>query len=249
MSWVLPVVIVFLAGILTGLTGFGFSVLSVPLLLLLFTPHEVVVIALGLVPVTSAVLLLSPGLRGRIRLRTVATLTGFSVLGLPVGIVLFEYFDPLWVTGLTGIVLVGYAVYGLKGSRTLAIRRRWVAPSGVLGGILATSTGLSGPAVAMYVHGRRVSPREQAATMAAYVGAISVLGLGLLTLRGAVSLQDLQPVAKLAAGAVAGTVVGRWWATRQHATIDRLTLVALGFMGLLTLARSVITWMENGSWV
>ena len=33
-TFVLPVVIVFLAGILTGVTGFGFSVLSVPLLLL-----------------------------------------------------------------------------------------------------------------------------------------------------------------------------------------------------------------------
>ena len=249
MSWVLPVVIVFLAGILTGLTGFGFSVLSVPLLLLVFTPHEVVVIALCLVPVTSAVLLLAPGLRERVRVRTVASLTGFSVLGLPLGIVLFEHFDPLWVTGLTGIVLVGYAVYGLRRSRTLAIRRRWVAPSGVLGGILATSTGLSGPAVAMYVHGRRVSSREQAATMAAYVGVISVLGLGLLAARGAVSVEDLKPVAKLAAGAVAGTLVGRWWADRKHATIDRVTLVALGFMGVLTLARSVITWIEKGSWV
>lgn len=249
MSWVLPVVIVFLAGILTGITGFGFSVLSVPLLLLVFSPHEVVVIALCLVPVTSAVLLLAPGLRGRIRLRTVASLTAFSVLGLPLGIVLFELFDPLWVMALIGAVLVGYAVYGLRGSRTAAIRRRWVAPSGVLGGILATSTGLSGPAVAMYVHGRRVSAREQAATMAAYVGAISLLGLGLLAVRGAVSTQDLELVAKLAAGAVAGTVVGRWWAARQHETIDRLTLVALGFMGVFTLARSLITWIEKGSWV
>lgn len=65
MTFVLPVVIVFLAGILTGVTGFGFSVLSVPLLLLVFQPHEVVVIALCLVPVTSAVLLLAPGYEGR----------------------------------------------------------------------------------------------------------------------------------------------------------------------------------------
>ena len=249
MSWVLPVVIVFLAGILTGVTGFGFSVLSVPLLLLVFPPHEVVVIALCLVPVTSAVLLLWPGLRGRIRVRTVASLTAFSVLGLPLGIILFEHFDPLWVTGLIGVVLVAYAGYGLRADGTLTIGRRWVAPSGVLGGILATSTGLSGPAVAMYVHGRRVSVREQAATMAAYVGLISVLGLALLAVRGAVSIDDLKPVAKLAAGAVAGTLVGRWWAAKQHETIERLTLVALGLMGLLTLTRSVITWMERGSWV
>ena len=161
MTFVLPVVIVFLAGILTGVTGFGFSVLSVPLLLLVFQPHEVVVIALCLVPVTSAVLLLAPGLRGQVRQRTFGALTGFSVVGLPVGILLFEHFDPMWVTGLMGLVLLGYAAYGLAGAGTMAVRRHWVAPSGILGGILATSTGLSGPAVAMYVHGRRVSARSR----------------------------------------------------------------------------------------
>lgn len=247
MPFVVPVVIVFLAGILTGVTGFGFSVLSVPLLLLVFQPHEVVVIALCLVPVTSVVLLLAPGLRGQVRQRTFGALTAFSVLGLPVGILLFEHFDPMWVTGLMGLVLLAYAAYGLLGTGAVTLPRHWVAPSGILGGILATSTGLSGPAVAMYVHGRRVSTREQTATMAAYVGAISLLGLALLALRGAVSAEDLQQAARLAAGAVAGTLLGRWWASRRHDTLERVILVALGSMGVWTVGRSVM-WLTRGTW-
>lgn len=247
MSWLVQIVIVGLAGVLTGVTGFGFSVLSVPLLLMVFRPHEVVVMALCLVPVTSGVLLLAPGLRGQVRLRTFGALTGFSVVGLPLGILLFEHVDPLWVTGLMGLVLMAYAAYGFWGGRTSVLRRRWVALSGVLGGILATSTGLSGPAVAMYVHGRRLSAREQAATMAAYVGAISLLGLGLLAARGVVSGDDLGNVARLALGAVAGTVIGRWWAARQHETIERVTLAALGLMGTWTVGRSAIQWMTKGT--
>ena len=38
----------------------------------------------------------------------------------------------------------------------------------------------------MYVHGRRLSNGEQVATMAAYVGLVSVIGLGLLAARGEV---------------------------------------------------------------
>ena len=53
MTVVFAVFVVVLAGVLTGVTGFGFSVLSVPLLLLVFDAHEVVVIALSLVPLTS----------------------------------------------------------------------------------------------------------------------------------------------------------------------------------------------------
>jgi uncharacterized membrane protein YfcA len=207
----------------------------------------VVVIALCLVPLTSVVLLLAPGLRGQVRPRTLGALTAFSVAGLPVGILLFEHVDPMWVTGLMGLVLLAYAVYGLGGAGTVTVRRHWVAPSGILGGILATSTGLSGPAVAMYVHGRRVSARQQTATMSAYVGAISVLGLGLLALRGAVSAQDLEQVLRLAGGAVAGTLLGRWWASRRHDTLDRLTLVALGLMGFWTLGRSLV-WLTKGTW-
>jgi uncharacterized membrane protein YfcA len=240
-------VIVFLAGILTGVTGFGFSVLSVPLLLLVFQPHEVVVIALCLVPVTSAVLLLTPSLRGQARRGTVAALTLCSVVGLPVGIVLFEHFDPVWVTGLMGIVLLAYAAYGLVGTRPLTLRTQWVAPSGVLGGILATSTGLSGPAVAMYVHGRRGSPREQTATMSAYVGAISILGLGLLAVRGAVSGDDLLLVLELAGSAVVGTLLGRWWASRRHEGLDRVILVALALMGIWTVGRTVMSLTMGAS--
>jgi uncharacterized membrane protein YfcA len=244
---VLSVGVVIVAGILTGVTGFGFSVLSVPLLLLFFRPHEVVVIALCLVPLTSGVLLATRGLRGQVDTRQLVALTGFSVVGLPVGLVLFEHVDPMWVTGLMGVVLIGYAVYGLVGAGHLRLGRRWIAPSGFLGGVLATSTGLSGPAVAMYVQGRRASAVQRTATMAAYVGAISLLGLGLLAARGAVSSADLGHVGTLAAGAVVGTLLGRWWASRRHDALDRLTLVALGVMGLWTAGRSLV-WLMRGAW-
>ena len=180
MSAVLPVAVVVVAGLLAGATGFGFSVLAVPLLLPAYPPQDVVVIALFLVPVTSAALLLTPGLRRRIQYRTVAELTVWSILGLPIGILLFEVIDPRWVIAVVGIVLAAYAIYGLRTRRPVAVSRPWVAPSGLLGGVLATSTGLSGPAVAMYVRGRPSGAEQQVATMAAYVSAISVLGLLLL---------------------------------------------------------------------
>jgi hypothetical protein len=40
--------------------------------------------------------------------------------------------------------------------------------------------------------------------------------------------------------------VGRWWASRQHAIIDRVTLYALGAMGLWTVARASFVWISGG---
>ena len=76
MTWLAALVVVGLAGFLTGMTGFGFSVLSVPLLLLIYPPHDVVVMALCLVPLTSALLLLTPHLRGKLDQLALCTQAG-----------------------------------------------------------------------------------------------------------------------------------------------------------------------------
>lgn len=246
MTWVVALLVVGGAGFLTGMTGFGFSVLAVPLLLLIYPPHDVVVIALCLVPLTSALLLLLPGIRGLLNRRLCLSLSAFSLIGLPLGLVIFHWFDPLWVAALIGVALVGYAWFGLFGDQGWSARHAWLAPSGILGGVLATSTGLSGPAVAMYVHGRRLANGEQVATMAAYVGIVSLLGVALLALRGEVGATALGRVAWLTPSALAGVALGRWWALRQHHIIERVTLYALGLMGAWTLARAGLVWFADG---
>ncbi|UAL31427.1 sulfite exporter TauE/SafE family protein [Nocardioides rotundus] len=242
---------VLLAGALTGLTGFGFSVVAVPLLLPVYSPHDVVVIALVLVPVTSAVLLAMPHLRGTVNHRTVAYLTGWSLIGLPVGIALFERFDPVWVTGLMGLTLITYAFYAYFGPEDWTVPDSWLVPSGLLGGLLATSTGLSGPAVAMYVHGRRMTATAQLTTMAAYVAVISLLGFGLLTARGAVGAAALHQLLVLAPVAVLGTVAGLWlrqhMAARGDHVVERLTLVLMAAMGLWTVGRVVLASTTKGT--
>lgn len=251
MTLLTAVVVVTLAATLTGITGFGFSVLSVPLLVLLFPPHDVVVIALLLVPVTSAVLLAMPHLRGHARLRTVAGLVAFSLAGLPVGMALFELFDPTWVTALIGVTLIGYAIYAIAGPEEWSMHHSWLPPSGLLGGALATSTGLSGPAVAMYVHGRRLSATAQLTTMAAYVGVTSLVGVLLLAARGEVSGEAVATTAPLVPFAVAGTAVGtllgRRYAARGEHVIKKVTLVLLAGMGVWTLGRVAVSYATKGA--
>jgi hypothetical protein len=83
--------------------------------------------------------------------------------------------------------------------------------------------------------------------MSAYVGAISILGLGLLAVRGAVSGDDLLRVLELAGSAVVGTLLGRWWASRRHEGLDRVILVALALMGIWTVGRTVMSLTMGAS--
>ena len=242
MMSLVPVLVVILSGLMTGTTGFGFSVLSVPLLVLIYRPDEVVVLMLCLVPLTSLVLLLTPGLRTSIRIRLCGVLTLLSAAGLPLGSILFRRFNPSWLMLLIAAVIVGFVASSLYLPDRWRLPRSLVIPSGILGGLLATSTGLSGPAVAMYVHGRRLSHDEVVATMSAYVGLVSALGLGVLGYQGHVTQAALVQVCWLAPFALLGVVVGRWWARRNHVNMDRVALHALGLMGVATLIKVILTW-------
>src|SRR4051812_6709039 len=80
--WI-AVVAVVLASFAQGLTGFGFSVVSVPLLLAIFPPQTVVVIALVLSLVLSASLL--PSAAGSVDMKRTWPLFASSLAGAAVG--------------------------------------------------------------------------------------------------------------------------------------------------------------------
>lgn len=237
MTVALPFAVVLIAGFMTGMTGFGFSVLSVPLLVLVYQPHDVVVMALCLVPVTSLALLLSPQLRGALRPRLILPLTVLSIPGLPLGAVLFRYVDSSVLTILIGATLVVFSAFSLYSPTEWRLPRAAIFPSGVGGGLLATSTGLSGPAVAMFVHGQRLKHDEVVATMTAYVALVSLMGLGLMAVEGQITPHPLEQVAWLSPLAIVGVMAGRWWARRNHAVIDRYALQVLGLMGVWSILR------------
>lgn len=237
---VLPFAAVLTAGLMTGMTGFGFSVLSVPMLVMTYQPHEVVIIVLFLVPITSVALLLIAHLYARIQVGLCIMLSAFSLIGLPLGLLLFRRFDPTWVMVLMGFVLIGFALFNRHSPEDWRVPDIVVIPSGILGGLLATSTGLSGPAVAMYVHGRRLTHDELVATMAAYVAVVSTLGLVVLALEGPVTSTAVGRVLSLTPIALAGVALGRWWTQRNHQAIERMAVHVLGLMGIVTVLRALI---------
>jgi uncharacterized membrane protein YfcA len=237
---VMPFLAVLFAGLMSGMTGFGFSVLAVPVLVLAYPAHHVVVIVLVLVPVTSVGLLMTRGLRGAVNRGLCTRLCLLSLVGLPFGALVFERYDPRALTLLMGIVITGFVAFSLYSPEQWQLPRILIFPSGVLGGVLASSTGLSGPAVAMYVHGRRMTHNEVVATMAAYVSIVSGLGLGALAIQGQIKGVALAEVWPLIPGSLAGVAVGRWWAVKNHQSIERVALRALGLMGIWTVCKAVL---------
>src|SRR5688572_18212759 len=146
-SLVLAVAIVFAAGAISGLAGFGFALVAVPPLLLVFEPPTVVVLTKVLALATSWIVLLDSW--RAIRWRTVAALLPWAMVSQFVGIAALSEFDAAGVKLLASAVVVGFAVLlliGRAGGHPSIADRLWATPlAGTTSGVLSTSTGLSGP--------------------------------------------------------------------------------------------------------
>jgi uncharacterized membrane protein YfcA len=216
---------ILLGGILQSATGTGFAMLAAPVLTAVYDPKISVATLALLGPVVSA-LTLAERRRPEPIPRTTAVLTLASIPGMAVGVLVLRHTPIDLLRILVALaVLAGTAVI----ARGVKIRGSAAGP-GFLSGVLATSTGLSGPPMVLYLLGHRARPAQVRDTLAAVF-----LITGLLTI-AALAIGDLlDPVERLPlflAATVVGQVAGRFIFRRlgerhRAATLGVLVLCAL----------------------
>ncbi len=160
-----------LAGFVHGATGFGSALVAMPILtLFLGVATAAPLLALVGQLVTAAVLYQNwHALHFREALRLIVA----STLGIPVGLILLRYGNETVITGILGVVLIGYALYALAIEPRLATSGRSAAAceeawwlrfvslgTGFIAGVLGGAYNTNGPPVIVYGSIRRW-PKEQ----------------------------------------------------------------------------------------
>lgn len=195
---------VFAAFFVFGMTGFGSSLIAVPVLAHLL-PLQQVVPTMVLMEFAGS-FLLRRGHAGRLNRRELAWLVPVAVVGIGLGATLLARLPaaPLQL-GLGAFVLL-FGVYSmLEPSFRGEIGRAWVLPAGLVGGTFTALFGTGGPVYAIYLS-RRIEDRgELRSTMSAMITlstalrivAFAATGL-LLHLKVVVAALVLAPVMLLA---------------------------------------------------
>lgn len=238
---ILLAVSVLAAGAVAGLSGFGFNLLSVPLLLLVLSPREGIVVSLVAGMSVTGSMLLSPRLRHQIDRPTLNLLLVSSVAGVPLGLLLFAYASETLLAALVGAITVLYALAVLTsrldtGSPSILAS----VSAGAASGALAASTGLSGPPAVLLAHYRDLPAPRFRATLTAYFFAISGISVALL-----LSLRLAPPDASTTAlalmpPAILGMALGRaLFNAVPEALFRRLVLMALLVMGAVNVVNVV----------
>lgn len=139
--------IILAASILQTSTGFGFSVMATPFLLLLFTPQEAMQINIILSLVISFSLVWK--VRHDIDVALLKKVMIGSVVGAPFGSLLFALVDVTTFKLLIAILLIGLTILLIK---NLSIQQTGSRDYGVgfISGMFTTSIGMAGPPLLLY---------------------------------------------------------------------------------------------------
>jgi len=236
---VLAMIVVALSGVIFGMTGFGFALVSVPPLLLIYEPGTIVALTFAISLATSWLVVVSG--RRELERRLVLALLPGALVGMVVGARVLTAVDPVAVKIVAGVFVCVYSVTLLAGFQPSGGRSGWVVTAaGMASGALATSTGLSGPPIIMLFAARGLAKDAFRSTISAYFVLISIAGLPILVESGALGRAELQTAGLLTPAAIAGTLLGN--RIVRHLTAHgfrRLTLVLLLATGLMGIATAV----------
>ena len=207
--------IVLVAASIHACTGFGFSVLATPFLLLVYPPAEAIQINIALSILISV--LLMPKLVADIDRPLLRRLVGGGLVGAPIGIGIYILADPELLRLAIGLLLLVFTGFILRDVRFGRSRSRDVLTGGV-SGALSSGLGMPGPPLMIYFAGANLPPATlRSTTLVCFLVSYSI-SLILQIAAGSSSLQVLRAAALLVPATAAGVVVGQVLFRRIDAT-------------------------------
>lgn len=224
----LAAAVVFAGYVIFGVTGFGASPITIPLLAH-FLPLTLVLALASILDLASG-LALGVHTRRQADRRELLVLVPFTLAGLVLGVTLLVNLPRDVTLRALGVFVCLYALYaGSRRAPLPRVRRGWAAPAGLVGGVLGALFGMGGPPYVIYLTSRLSDPATQRATIAHMV--IVSVGLRVVTfaLAGLFFTRDLWgSVAVLLPVAAAGVWLGNRIQTRMPATA--LTRIIAGVL-------------------
>ena len=201
------IVIICIAAVLQSISGFGFSLLAMPLLSIFVDIQDAVVIATLCGIFTNAVHL---GKDFQLVERSIAQRISLSALiGMPLGVVGLSVFSATHMRAIIGAVIVVLVFLMMRNFILKTENTNVDIVLGAFSGLLATSVSTNGPPLVFLLQSKQLDPWRLRATLA-YVFTISgCASFIVLMIAGKGSIEAFQYAMLSLPAMYLGTVVGR----------------------------------------
>jgi uncharacterized membrane protein YfcA len=217
---VLAPLIVLTAYIIFGISGFGSTIIAVPLLAHLL-PLK---FALPMILLLDCIAAFSMGLRLRadVNKAELVPLLPFLVIGLLLGaFLLISLRSDILLAGL-GVLVLAYGLLYATGKQPAYRLARWSAlPVGVFAGMTSSMFGVGGPIYVMYLTMRGATPEQIRATVPVIFTFTTVARIAIFTAAGLITFGVLYAAAAL----LPIMALGMWIGHHLHLNISREQLV------------------------
>jgi uncharacterized membrane protein YfcA len=228
-------IIVLFASVVMGLTGFGFALIALPLLIL-FLPFKV---AVPLITVCSVFLnaYMLHTVRRSVQIRRILPLTVMGILGMITGTYFLVSVEITTLKLLIGLVVILFAAAFLSGfGWKIKNERLAFVPVGFLSGLLGGAMSISGPPIVLFFSNQGMEKKTFRANLIVYF-----LGLYLATtlnyfISGLVSTELLQYAVYMVPVLIIGTMLGiRLYKVVDEALFRKITLILVLIKGFMTI--------------
>jgi uncharacterized membrane protein YfcA len=231
---------IFLAGVVRGFSGFGFSLLSITALSLIYAPAQVIP-AIFLLEVAASLHLL-PSIRKDVLWRSLSFLMLGALIGTPLGVYALANFPQAPMTlALACFVLTATALLW----RGFALKRMPSAPAtlavGTATGLANGAFGMGGPPVVLFYFASPAGHTAGRASLIAYFLFTDVVGLAFLAREGLVTKDS----GLLALAFLPALVAGVWLGSRSFKTADparfrKIVLIVLACLAVITAVKAAL---------
>lgn len=186
-AWIIACIGV--ASFAQSISGFGFALLSVPLMQLLLEPRDAVVIStfIGAISTTTQAVVD----RHNVDRALVKRLVLASYLGMPFGLGVFLYVSDTGLRIALGVVVLLAAILLLRGFSLDSASGPLDWSFGFISGILATSTSTNGPPLVFLMQARNFSPQDFRSTINTVFSFVNIGAIALFVSSGQVTQESL----------------------------------------------------------
>jgi uncharacterized protein len=230
---------IFLAAIVRGYSGFGFSLLAITALSLVYPPAQVIP-AIFLLEIAASLHLL-PSIWRQVHWRSLAGLMAGALVGTPLGVHALAHFPQapmtlalaLFVLAATALLWRGFTLKSMPNApATLAV--------GTATGLANGAFGMGGPPVVLFYFASPAGHAAGRASLIAYFLFTDVVGLTFLAREGLVT----KDVGLMALAFLPALALGVWLGSRSFKTADparfrKIVLVVLMALALITAGKAL----------
>lgn len=177
LNFILAVLIGFGSTLIQSLTGFGLSIVSTPLFLMVYDPKQVVLILQVICVVINIFFAVS--IRRSIDFKFLGILFIGSVIGQPLGLLIFQFVPGNTLKIIVSLTILIFLIVMQFYRRKIIETRLKTGTVGFLSGILTTATSMGGPPLILYLANAEKDKYVMRATCIAYFALTNISAIAI----------------------------------------------------------------------